>query len=180
MAGTTARHQRARHPKKHHIFRQGCKVRYAFGAELLVSSPVRTMCRWLAALQTRQFLRLGVQLLSKRDTMFPMPRWVCGLSSRSLCRRPGQRVHRAGPSLIKGRQGALTQQIQLILLETALQSQQQSVIPVVDRHVSTTRQISMICWKSRLLRVKRDTSRVATAPTLPRPTAATIRSSPLA
>src|ERR1700687_1801409 len=44
--------------------------------------------------------------------------------------------------------------------------------------VSTTRHISMSCCQSRLLRAKRETSRAATAPTLPRQTSATIRSKP--
>src|SRR4029453_11650378 len=44
--------------------------------------------------------------------------------------------------------------------------------------VSTTRHISISCCQSRLLRAKRDTSRAATAPTLPRQTSATIRSKP--
>src|ERR1700745_4261577 len=46
------------------------------------------------------------------------------------------------------------------------------------RTVSTTRHISMSCCQSRLLRAKRETSRAATAPTLPRQTCATIRSKP--
>src|SRR5215470_1861457 len=44
--------------------------------------------------------------------------------------------------------------------------------------VSTTRHISISCCQSRLLRAKRETSRAATAPTLPRQTSATIRSKP--
>src|SRR3954451_3043253 len=46
------------------------------------------------------------------------------------------------------------------------------------RSVSTTRHISTSCCQSRLLRAKRDTSRAATAPTLPRQTSATMRSKP--
>ena len=44
--------------------------------------------------------------------------------------------------------------------------------------VSTTRHISTSCCQSRLLRAKRETSRAATAPTLPRQTSATMRSKP--
>lgn len=44
--------------------------------------------------------------------------------------------------------------------------------------LSTTRHISIDCCQSRLLRAKRETSRVHTAPTLPRQTSATIRSKP--
>ena len=46
------------------------------------------------------------------------------------------------------------------------------------RRVSTTRHISTSCCQSRLLRAKRDTSRAATAPTLPKQTSATMRSKP--
>src|SRR3954463_11541143 len=46
------------------------------------------------------------------------------------------------------------------------------------RSVSTTRHISTSCCQSRLLRAKRETSRAATAPTLPRQTSATMRSNP--
>src|ERR1700689_689186 len=45
-------------------------------------------------------------------------------------------------------------------------------------NVSTTRHISTSCCQSRLLRAKRETSRAATAPTLPRQTSAPIRSTP--
>src|SRR3954447_7751623 len=46
------------------------------------------------------------------------------------------------------------------------------------RSVSTTRHISTIGCQSRRLRAKRETSRAATAPTLPRQTSATMRSNP--
>ncbi len=44
--------------------------------------------------------------------------------------------------------------------------------------VSTTRHISTSCCQSRLFRAKRETSRAATAPTVPRQTSATMRSKP--
>src|SRR5690606_38814334 len=46
--GIGARHRGARHLKKsHRVFRQGCKVRYAFVAEHRQQFTVRAMCRCL-------------------------------------------------------------------------------------------------------------------------------------
>src|ERR1700693_5874450 len=88
--------------------------------------------------------------------------------------------------LIAGRQRTVAQKIELILVEAALQSQQQPVVALtrridrllIDQHGITPRHISISCCQSRLLRAKRETSRAATAPTLPRQTSATIRSKP--
>ena len=45
---TGSRHRGARHPKKsHRVFRQGCKVRYAFVAKHRQQFTVRAMCRCL-------------------------------------------------------------------------------------------------------------------------------------
>lgn len=52
--------------------------------------------------------------------------------------------------------------------------------PVLStKRVSTIRQTSINCCHSRLLRAKRETSRAATAPTLPRQTSDTMRSNPV-
>jgi hypothetical protein len=80
----------------------------------------------------------------------------------------------------------LPQKVELVFVEAALEAQEEAIIALpgrVDRllsisSVSTTRHISTNCCQSRLLRAKRETSRAATAPTLPRQTSATMRSKP--
>lgn len=89
--------------------------------------------------------------------------------------------------LVAGRQGTLTQQIELILIETALQSQQQPIIALprridrflVDEHgVDDTAHLDELLPVAAVTGKPRHLPRAATAPTLPRQTSATILSKP--
>src|SRR5262249_39398195 len=68
---------------------------------------------------------------------------------------------------------ALHRQIQVML-----EKPKQSLSCAAELQDFATRHISISCCQSRLLRANRETSRAATAPTLPRQTCATIRSKP--
>src|SRR3954468_17138817 len=100
--------------------------------------------------------------------------------------RDGDKQLAAARHLLACGQRALTQQVEFVFVQAAFQAKQESIIALArgidgllidEQSIDDAAHLDQLL-QSRLLRAKRETSRAATAPTLPRQTSATIRSKP--